>query len=457
MKETPFRSIDPTSGEVLGTFPLAGAAEIEQILGRADHAQGQWAQRSVRERADGVRSVAALLKARSGDLAKHAAREMGKPLAEGVAEAMKCALACEYYASQAEAFLAPRIVESDASRSAVHYEPLGVLLAIMPWNFPYWQAVRLASGALMAGNGLVIKHAPSVPQCALALEAVFRDADLPAGLVQNLFADIDQLPGILNDRRIAAGTLTGSTRAGRSFAAAAGQALKPVVLELGGNGAFVVLGDANLEEAAQVGVKSRTMNAGQTCISATRFIVVDSAYDRFVALLRENMGKLRLGNPMAETTDLGPMVSRAQRERLHQQVEAAVASGGRLLLGGAVPDGAGAYYPPTLIADVPPNAAAFREELFGPVAIVTRVKDTAAAVEAANDTVYGLSAAVWGGNAKELDGVAAQLRVGAVFVNGMVKSDPRLPFGGIKDSGFGRELGIEGVRSFTNAKSVWIR
>jgi succinate-semialdehyde dehydrogenase/glutarate-semialdehyde dehydrogenase len=378
---------------------------------------------------------------------------MGKPLRDGIAEAQKCALACDHFAEHAATYLAPREVATDGSRSLVRFDPLGVVLAIMPWNFPYWQVFRFIAPHLMAGNAGVLKHAGNVTGCAFAIEQIVRDAGFPADLFRVLLIDHDEVARCIADPRIAAVTLTGSERGGRAVAEAAGRALKPAVLELGGSDAFIVLADADVDKAARVAAAARTINAGQSCICAKRFIVERPVQRRFEEILTAELGKLRLGDPLAPDTDLGPLARHDLRETLHQQVTTAIAEGARLVLGGTLPKGKGAFYPPTVLTEVRPGHRVAREETFGPVAAVLAVADAEEAVSVANGTTFGLGASVWTRDAARM---IPRLEAGSVFVNGMVKSDPRLPFGGIKASGFGRELSEEGIKAFTNVKTVWI-
>jgi succinate-semialdehyde dehydrogenase/glutarate-semialdehyde dehydrogenase len=400
-----------------------------------------------------MRRAAELLRARAAELARLAALEMVKPLADGIAEAQKCASACEHYAAQAAAYLAPRVIATDASSSEVRFEPLGVVLAIMPWNFPYWQVFRFVAPHLMAGNAGLLKHAPNVSGCALAIEALLADAGFPRDLLRVRLVDTDEVARLIGDERVAAVTLTGSERAGRAVAELAGRALKPAVLELGGSDAFVVLADADVEKAARVAAQARTINNGQSCICAKRFIVERAVRGRFEEILAAELRRLRVGDPLASGTQLGPLARRDLRDNLHRQVLATVAQGARLVLGGEVPPGPGCFYPPTLLTDVRPGMVAAEEETFGPLAAVLVAESAEEAVAMASASRFGLGASLW---TKDAARWIPALAAGSVFVNGFVKSDPRLPFGGIKASGFGRELGEEGIRAFTNVKTVWV-
>jgi succinate-semialdehyde dehydrogenase/glutarate-semialdehyde dehydrogenase len=398
------------------------------------------------------------LRERKTGYAHTMALEMGKPLRQGEGEADKCAWACEYYADHAAGLLAPEERRTEASRSYVRFDPLGPVLAIMPWNFPFWQVVRFAAPTLMAGNAAILKHAPNVPRCALEIAALFREAGLPEGLFQTVFVDTDVVPRLIADDRIRAVTLTGSPRAGASVAEQAGRHLKKTVLELGGSDPFIVLEDADIAAAAEAAAEARLINSGQSCIAAKRFIVVEQVADRFLERFAAEMQSRKVGDPLAPETDVGPQARLDLRAALHRQVEASLRQGARLLCGGRVPEGAGAFYPATVLTAVSPGMPVFDEETFGPVAAVIRARDEAEAVQLANASAYGLGASVWtrdggGGRGERL---AGDLEVGIVFVNGIVKSDPRLPFGGVKRSGYGRELSEYGLREFVNVKSVWM-
>jgi succinate-semialdehyde dehydrogenase/glutarate-semialdehyde dehydrogenase len=383
--------------------------------------------------------------------------EMGKPLAGGKAEIEKCAWCCDYYAQSAEAFLRSEPIETDARKSYVAHRPLGVVLAVMPWNFPFWQVFRFAAPALMAGNAGVLKHASNVPGCALAIEELFRDAGFPEGLFRTLLIESKQIEKLLDHEEIVAATLTGSVKAGRSVASLSGARVKKTVLELGGSDAYLILEDAALDQSAEACAASRLINSGQSCIAAKRFIAVDAVHDAFVERFVREMQKRKLGDPLAEGTDVGPQARADLRDELHQQVEKSLARGARCVLGGKVPPGPGAFYPPTVLVDVKPGMPAYDEELFGPVASVIRARDEADAIRIANDTEFGLGAAVFTQDVERGQRIAErEIEAGSCFVNAFVKSDPRLPFGGIRHSGYGRELSHHGIREFVNIKTVYV-
>ncbi|MGH9381496.1 MAG: NAD-dependent succinate-semialdehyde dehydrogenase [Thermoanaerobaculia bacterium] len=452
-----FEVINPATGETVASYPATAPEEVELALAAAVAAQREWRAAGFEVRAAALRRAAALLREGREEHAHGMTQEMGKPLVEARSEVDKCAWACEHYAEHGEQYLAPQAVETEAAGSYVAFEPLGLVLAIMPWNFPYWQVFRFAAPALMAGNGALLKHAPNVPGCALAIEELLQTAGLPAGLFRTLLIDEDATAGLIADSRVAAVTLTGSVRAGKAVAAKAGAALKSTVLELGGSDAYVVLEDADLTQALDTCVKSRLINNGQSCIAAKRFIVVEPLCEAFEQGVVERMRAARRGDPVDESNQLGPLARADLRDNLHRQVEASVAAGARLLLGGEVPEGNGFFYPPTVLAGVRPGMPAYSEELFGPVAAILPAADEAEAVRIANDTVFGLGAAVFTGDAAKGERIAREgLAAGCCFVNDFVRSDPRLPFGGVKESGYGRELGVFGIREFVNVKTVWV-
>jgi succinate-semialdehyde dehydrogenase/glutarate-semialdehyde dehydrogenase len=454
----PIEVIDPATGRTIRTVAETPEEEIDRIVEHADRAFEGWRETAFAERARLMRGAAEILRERSGAYARLMAEEMGKPVREGRAEAEKCAWVCEYYADNGERFLADEPVETDASASFVTFRPLGVVLAVMPWNFPFWQVFRFAAPGLMAGNAGLLKHASNVPGCALAIEEVFREAGFPDGLFRALLVGSERVQSMIEDPRVRAATLTGSGPAGRAVAGAAGRSLKKTVLELGGSDPYVVLEDADLDHAIATCVKSRLINSGQSCIAAKRFIVVEPVREAFERGFVEGMRRAVVGDPLDEGTEVGPQARADLRDDLHRQVEATVALGARRLLGGEVPDREGAWYPPTVLTDVKPGSPGYEEELFGPVASIIPVADEAEAIQVANDTSFGLGAAVFTRDVERGRRIAAEdLEAGACFVNGLVKSDPRLPFGGIRESGYGRELGIFGIREFVNVKSVWVR
>jgi succinate-semialdehyde dehydrogenase/glutarate-semialdehyde dehydrogenase len=449
-------TINPATGETVRVFASHGAAEVETRLARAAGAAPGYQRTSLAERAGWLRQAADLLDRERERLARLMVGEMGKTIRAARSEIDKCALGCRHYATHAAAMLADEPVTGVAGRSFVAYLPIGAVLAVMPWNFPFWQVVRFAAPALMAGNVALLKHASNVPQCALALEDLFTRAGFPAGVFQTLLVGADAVAALVADPRVAAVTLTGSEAAGTSIGAAAGRHLKKAVLELGGSDPFVVMPSADLAAAAATGVAARTINNGQSCIAAKRFVVHAAVYDRFVAALVDGLARLRVGDPMREDTDLGPLATEAGRAALARQVDASVAAGARLLLGGHALAGPGWFYAATALADVPPSAPAAREEVFGPVALVHRVRDLDEAIGLANDTAYGLGSSVWTNHPGERERFVRELAAGMTFVNTMVASDPHLPFGGVKRSGYGRELAALGLREFTNVKTIVI-
>jgi succinate-semialdehyde dehydrogenase/glutarate-semialdehyde dehydrogenase len=451
-----FASINPATGVLLQHYPALDETCLEQALGQTAEASPAWQATTLAERG-------ALLLRLAGELRNHAescaaliSREMGKPIREARAEIEKCVWGCEFYAANAERFLQDEPVATDAGRSYVVYRPLGTVLAIMPWNFPFWQMFRFAAPALMAGNCVLLKHAPNVPGCAEALARLFGQAGFPAGVFQSLRISHEQAERILADPRIHAVTLTGSARAGRRIAALAGAALKKAVLELGGSDPFIVLADADLEAAATEAVAARFQNCGQSCIAAKRFILPDGIAEEFLSLFKEKAARLRVGDPLSEDTQLGPMARADLRDQLQRQVAESIRQGAVPLLGCAPSEGLGFFYPASLLDRTGPGMPAHDEELFGPVAAIVRVRDEAEALRAANAHRYGLGGSVWTRDSERGEHYVRRLDCGVAFVNGMVRSDPRMPFGGVKDSGFGRELGTAGIREFTNIKSVWI-
>ena len=448
-------TINPATGKVEYTLELMDAAAIESILAASASAFPAWSLRSSEERGDSLHKVAAQLRARRDGIQKIMAAEMGKLRKEALAEIDKCADACDYYATHAAGYLKDQPIATEASNSYVRFEPIGCVLAVMPWNFPLWQVFRFLAPTLMAGNVAVLKHASNVPRCADIIAEVLHDAGVPPGVFAALHIDNEQAANVLRDKRIAAVTLTGSERAGRSIAANAGDQLKKCVMELGGSDAFVVLEDADLDKAVAGAITSRFGNAGQTCIAAKRFVVVEQIADAFVQRFVEAASKLKLGDPNEETTTLAPMARADLRDELHKQVLASIAKGAKPLLG-CEPDASHAGYPASILDRVVPGMPAYEEELFGPVASILRVKDEAEAIRVANDTSFGLGGSVWTGDSERGNRVARQLQCGAAFVNAVVKSDVRLPFGGSKRSGFGRELAEHGIHEFMNIKTVYV-
>jgi succinate-semialdehyde dehydrogenase/glutarate-semialdehyde dehydrogenase len=430
---------------------------VAQALDAAAVAQRLWRDVSVAERAVSVRRAAEILRRDKEQHAVLMAQEMGKPLDQGRAEIEKCAVGCDYFAEHASEFLAAEEIKTEFKRSYVLFQPLGVLLAVMPWNFPFWQVFRAAAPALMAGNALVLKHGSNVSGCALAIEAVWREAGLPSGQFTTLLVSSGRVEQLIAHPAIAAVTLTGSTEAGRSVAASAGAHLKKTVLELGGSDPYVVLEDANLDQAAEICAASRLINAGQSCIAAKRLIVVAAVRETFERLFVEKMSARKVGLPLEAGTHVGPMARPDLRDGLHAQVQRSVAAGAKLLLGGIVPTGSGAFYSPTVLTNVRPGMAAFDEETFGPVAAIIEAANEDAAIELANRSCFGLGAAVFTSDLARGERVAARLEAGCCFVNDFVRSDSRLPFGGIKQSGYGRELGMMGIREFVNAKTVCVK
>ena len=449
-------SVNPATGAVLETFQETSPTELDRIIARADAASREWRVLPVAARAERLRATGRILRERKDAYARTMALEMGKPLAQGVAEAEKCAWVCDYYADQAAAMLADQPRQTDAARSYVRFEAIGPVLAIMPWNFPFWQVFRFAAPALAAGNAGILKHAPNVSRCALEIEQAFQDAALPEGLFRSVFLSNEAAAGVIADQRVRAVTLTGSDRAGSQVAERAGRHLKKTVLELGGSDPFIVLEDADLARAAQIAAEARLQNSGQSCIAAKRFIVVEPIAQDFIERFTAEMGARRVGDPLDPAISIGPQARLDLRENLHRQVRESVQRGAQVVLGGQLPGGPGAFYPPTVLTAVQPGMPAFDEETFGPVAAVVRAKDEADAIRIANASQYGLGASVWTADRARGERVARAIEAGSVFVNALVKSDPRLPFGGVKRSGFGRELSEYGLREFVNIKTVWV-
>ncbi|MCG8467053.1 MAG: NAD-dependent succinate-semialdehyde dehydrogenase [Gemmatimonadetes bacterium] len=452
----PFDSIDPTTEELLASFPALDDAGIDAALDRARTGYDAWRGTPTVERAERLLALADLLETGKNAFGQLMTREMGKPLASAVAEAEKCAWVCRYYAEQGPGFLEPEAFESSGTRCWVEYQPIGAVLAIMPWNFPFWQVVRCAAPTMMAGNVILLKHAPNVPQCAVALEGLFRRAGFPEGAFQNLFAEVEDIPRILDDSIVQGASLTGSLRAGSALAAEAGRRIKTTVLELGGSDPFIVMESADLDRAVATAVEARMWNNGQSCIAAKRMLVQETIADEFEKRLVEAVASIPIGDPKDPDVRVGPLARSDLRDELASQVDASVAAGARVATGGDAPDRPGWFYTPTVLTDVPDGCPASEDELFGPVASVFRVRDLDEAIERANATEYGLSAAIWTNDDEERTRAVREIVAGGVFINGMSASDPRVPFGGVKKSGYGRELGPHAIREFVNAKTVWV-
>jgi succinate-semialdehyde dehydrogenase/glutarate-semialdehyde dehydrogenase len=450
------RSINPATGQKLKEFSAFKDNEIETRLKRAESAFAHHRREPFAKRAQLMMAVASLLEQEKEKLARTMTLEMGKLLRAAAEEVEKCARACRYYAENAERFLEDEPAQTNAARSYVRYEPLGPVLAIMPWNFPFWQVFRFAAPALMAGNVGLLKHAANVPQCALAIEKIFCRAGFDEGVFQTLLIEAEQVERVLVDPRVKAVALTGSEKAGSAVASVAGREIKKSVLELGGSDAFIVMQSADFEAALNTAIKARTINSGQSCIAAKRFFIADKIYDEFVQKFVEKMGALKVGDPLDETTEIGPLATEQILSGVHDQVQKSIAAGAKLLTGGNRIHGSGFFYEPTVLVDVPRESPAYHEEVFGPVASIFRVRDAADAIETANDSTFGLAASAWTNDPAEQELFASELETGMVFINAMVASDPRLPFGGVKRSGFGRELGAHGIREFTNIKTIWI-
>ena len=449
-------SINPATGELLKSFAALTDEQLEAKLQLAAARFATFRNTSFAYRAERMVRAAEILEAEKEALGRMMTQEMGKPIRAAIDEAAKCAWTCRYYAQNAERFLADEVVETGAERSYIHYQAMGPVLAVMPWNYPFWQVVRFVAPALMAGNVCLLKHASNVPQSALAVEDVFVRAGFPQGALQTLLVGASRVDAILQDPRIVAATLTGSEGAGIQVGISAAKRIKKVVLELGGSDPFIVMPSANLEQAVATAVKARVANNGQSCIAAKRFLVADSIAENFEREFVTRMAALKVGDPLDETTDLGPLASSSAVEDLHRDVQASIDAGARLLTGGKPMAGKGCFYPPTVLTDIPKNSPAYGEEFFGPVASLFRVRDAADAIRLANDTRFGLGASAWTQDPSERAQFIEGLDAGMVFINKMVASDPRVPFGGVKQSGFGRELGPFGIREFSNVKTVWI-
>ena len=449
-------SINPATGEKRKEFCPFDDAEIEKRLACADKAFRKYRRTTFTQRSELLHAVGELLFQEKEKFAEIITLEMGKLFHDSVAEIEKCARGCRFYAENGERFLEDEVAQTDAAKSYVQYQPLGPVLAIMPWNFPFWQVFRFAGPALLAGNVGLLKHASNVPQCALAIEQILCRAGFHDGVFQTLLIEPDQVEKVIVDPRVKAVTLTGSEKAGSAVASTAAREIKKSVLELGGSDAFIVMPSADFESALSTAVKARIINTGQSCIAAKRFIIADQIYDQFLSQFVARMRSLKLGDPMDETTEIGPLATEQILDGVHDQVQKTIAAGAKLLTGGNRIHGTGFFYEPTVLIDVPKGSPAYREEVFGPVAAIFRVRDAHSAIELANDTTFGLGSSAWTNDREERELFVSELDAGMVFINAMVASDPRLPFGGVKHSGFGRELGAAGIREFTNPKTIWI-
>ncbi len=450
-------TINPATGETLRTFEALTDLEIERKIQLASDTFHKHRSTSFGERAKKMMRAAEILESDKAEFGRIMTTEMGKPIKAAIAEAEKCAWVCRYYAEMAESFLSDEIIETNATRSFIRYQPIGAVLAVMPWNFPFWQVFRFAAPALMAGNVGLLKHSSNVPECALAIEDIFRRAGFPEGAFQTLLIGSDKVSRVLEDARVMAATLTGSEPAGRQVASEAGKQIKKTVLELGGSDPFIVMPSANLDEAASAAVKARTINNGQSCIAAKRFIVHKDIADEFERRFVREMEALEIGDPMNESTDIGPLATEDILRDLDEQVRKSVDAGARLLTGGKRLKRAGYYYAPTVLTDINEDSPAYSEELFGPVASLFRARDIDEAIRIANDSTFGLGSSAWTNTEAERERFIDEIEAGSVFINGMVASDPRLPFGGVKHSGYGRELSVHGIREFVNIKTVWIK
>lgn len=452
------KTINPTNGEIIKEYSEMSFSEVSGIIEKANTAQNQWKNHSYAERSAYMNEISKLLKDRKQELGELMSTEMGKPLAQSVGEVEKCAWVCEYYAENAAKFLADDYVKTEASKSYVTFNPLGTVLSIMPWNFPFWQLFRFAAPALMAGNAVILSHSENVTGCALEIEKLIQDSGISSDLFRTILVENDNMKPVIQHVGIAAVTLTGSTRAGKIVASQAGEALKKTVLELGGSDPSIILADADIKEAAKSCVNSRFLNSGQSCIASKRFVIVEEIYDEFAEEFKKLMGERKLGDPFEEDTDLGPMAREDLRDMLHEQVQKSIKLGAIASVGGKKPNSAGAYYPATMLENVKEGMPAYEEEFFGPVASMIKVKDEAEAIKVANDSLFGLGASIYSKDIEKAEKIAAeQLEAGCCFVNELVKSDPRLPFGGIKQSGYGRELGLYGIHEFVNTKTLYVK
>jgi len=451
------QTINPATGKLEKTYEAFSTDKINSLIDTADIEFKKWKNVSFADKKILMNNAAKILRAKKDLLGKIITAEMGKPIKQAIAEVEKCAWVCEYYAENAESILQKEIINTDASESYVQFDPLGIVLAVMPWNFPFWQVFRFAAPALMAGNVALLKHASNVPMCSIEIENVFTEAGFPKNVFTNLLIESSQVKAILENPKVKAATLTGSEYAGSMVAQTCGKQLKKTVLELGGSDPFIVLEDADLSVAVKTAVVARIINNGQSCIAAKRFIVVEKVYDKFSEMFIEEMKKLKVGDPMNFETDLGPIAREDLLYELEHQVKKSVESGAKILIGGKRILRDGFYFEPTIISDVNPQMPAYHEEIFGPVATLIKAKDENDAIRIANDSEFGLGASIWSSNIQKAKLLATQIESGSVFINGMVKSDPRLPFGGIKKSGYGRELSHYGIKEFVNIKTVWVK
>ncbi len=451
-----FISTNPATGVAFAEHPEMDDAEVARRLDLGQRAFEEWRETTFAERAALMKRLGVAFRAKKRELAAIAASEMGRPITAGISEIEKCALVCDFYADEAETMLAPETVDAGTSESYVRFDPLGIVLAVMPWNFAYWQVMRFVAPALMAGNVGLLKHASNVQGCAIALEEIIREAGFPTGCFQNLAIRVSAVEGVLRDPRVKAATLTGSEKAGASVAAICGSEIKPTVLELGGSDPYIVLADADVEAAARIAVEARFQNAGQSCIAAKRFIVVRSVHDQFVALFKEGVAKMVVGDPMDEQTTMGPLSTASGRDDTARQVRGSLELGAKLVCGGSTPNRPGFFFEPTILSGVKKGMPAYDEETFGPIAAVIEAADEADAIRIANDTEFGLGASIWTRDIARAKQLATRVNAGFVGINSMVKSDPRLPFGGIGKSGYGRELASYGIREFVNIKAVRI-
>ena len=449
-------TINPATEELVKKFTPISDEEVKNIIDQVDDEFNLWKNKTYAERKMLMLKSAEILRNEKRHYAEILTLEMGKPIKQAIAEVEKCALVCEYYAENSETFLLNEIIETDASESYVQFDPIGIVLAVMPWNFPFWQVFRFAAPALMAGNAGILKHASNVPMSALAIEEIFHKAGFPDNIFRTLLIESKQVEAVIENPKVKASTLTGSEYAGSMVASKSGKMLKKSVMELGGSDPFIILADANLDEAVNTAVTARMLNNGQSCIAAKRFIVVDDIAEMFEEMFVKKMDETVVGDPMNDETDLGPIAREDLLLELHEQVEKSAEAGAKILTGGKRIDRKGYYYPATILTDVKKGMLAYNQELFGPVATVIKVKGEEEAVKVANDTPYGLGASIWTNDTEKAKRLAKQIDSGSVFINGMVKSDPRLPFGGVKLSGFGRELSHYGIKEFVNIKTVWV-